>query len=84
VNIRGIALSALGNYARHRGYDTALDEEALRYYEEALVHARQDDRLLAGLYHLYGLYFSLTVRNGMAIPYLNLEIELWEKLEELE
>ena len=81
VNLRIIAIGALGDYARAYGLQPGLDEEAGRYFREGIA-GTQDERRAAGLRNVYGRYFSQTKRNGRALPYYRENLEVWRRLDQ--
>lgn len=80
ASLRILGLSALGNYADVHGYSPGMDAEAERYYQEGLSLSKGDKAGEAGTNAAYAGYFSSSARNGFALPYIDLELKLWEDL----
>lgn len=78
VDIRTTAIGALGNHAAQiKTGDVGYDQEARNYYEEAYRFAGRDGTRTAQLDNVMGVYYSLTGRNGFALPYFNRSLQFW-------
>jgi CHAT domain-containing protein len=80
ANIRIIAIGALGDYVYFRGFDPAIDAEAIKYHREALNLASRDASTQRLLQTVMGRYYSQTQRNGLALPYYRESLEQWKKV----
>jgi len=78
-NIRTLALDVLREYQRFHGVAETLDDEAERYYREALhlLSENGDGRALVD--YVYANYFAQTGRNGLALPYVRKEFDHWKR-----
>jgi CHAT domain-containing protein len=79
VNIRVIAIDALGNYQDKFGLSADMDQEALQYYQEALKNSSNDMTRQAMLTKVLINYYSSTGRNGLALPYEYKNLENWQE-----
>lgn len=81
IYIRQHFLLTLGSLAAQVGPKPELDAEALKVYREGLEkHAGEDPERRALLANGLALYYSNSYRNGLALPYMRLELGYWERL----
>jgi len=81
VYIRQHFLMTLGSHVARVGPKPEFDAEALRVYREGLEkHAGDDAERRALLANGLALYYSNSYRNGLALPYMRLELGVWERL----
>lgn len=73
-NLRVLGLSALGDYVNVYGLRPGLDDEAKQYFDEGLRYAGSDLKNQAKIHYMFGLYFSKSTRNGLAIPYIKKDL----------
>ena len=78
INILGI--HGLGNVAKYYGYTPEMDAEAKEYFRVALKAAGDDVKRKAQVYNVLYAYYAKSTRNGLAIPLLIAELNLWQEL----
>ncbi len=81
-DIRVLGLSALANYVSQHELEPDMDAEATRYYEDGLKYAQNDVQRKAQVHHGLVLFYSLSSRNGLAIPYMKKELAAWQALND--
>ncbi len=72
-------LHTLGAHVRAVGISPAHDQEARKLYDEGVKYAEDDAELLAYMANGLAIYYSLSFRNGLAMPLFRKELEQWER-----
>ena len=78
ADINIVAIGALGNYLNFvKVNSTAIDDEARRYYAEALRRAGRDGTRRARATNALALFYSKSNRNGQAVIYFREALRFW-------
>ena len=78
VYLRQRLLYALGDYGALRGVTPELDAEARRFFEEGMAIAGDRKNLAAYMQDGMQIYYSTTLRNGLALQYARSLATHWE------
>ncbi len=81
TDIYVLGISALGNFAQFNDLDPrTLDDEAIKYFQEARRLNESDAERRAQLDEIMALYYTKTIRPGMAISYTRRAFEHWKSV----
>ena len=79
LTTRYMALEALGNYGKYVVFQPSMDEEALRYYNEAMERIGDNQEFQAWFNQRLGWYYSKTNRNGLAAIFGKRHLDYYRK-----
>lgn len=75
TNVRQQLMVALGEYAALHGFDDKTDLEVRRLYQQGARNARGNPEREATLENGMAVYFSKTLRNGLALPHMRRDLQ---------
>ena len=80
TNLMIVGIRALSLYGDLHGWTEAMDREAKGYFDKGRQLSGGDEGKQAMFLHALYSYYSMTDRNGLALPYIRQEIEHWRKV----
>jgi CHAT domain-containing protein len=83
ANINSVGISALGNYSEAYGMAPGMDEEVLKYYKTVTNVSEGDEEHTIKANRAIVVYYNKTGRIGLAIPYLQKNLDYWKSINNI-
>lgn len=83
ANINSVGIGALGNYSEAYGIAPGMDEEVLKYYKTVINVSEGDEEHTINANRAIVLYYNKTGRLGLAIPYLQKNLDYWKSINNI-
>lgn len=83
VNINVLGIDGLAQYSDAYGMESTMDEEVLKYYKTSVEKSNGAEEHIIKANRMMVLYYDSTGRSGLAIPYLQKNLDYWKSVNDI-